>query len=188
MWRNLSQRLQRFASGPVTLASLIIFLVFTAWALPSQAAQAEAVTGDAGSPDMSFYYTAEELYGLAESYGQEGRQAYIRARFTFDLAWPLVYGFFLCMGIGWVFRRVFAPGSGWHLANLVPILGVVFDYLENISTSLVMARYPDPTAVADSMAAVFTMVKWVLVAGSFALLLLGIVVGALRWVRRRSEP
>jgi hypothetical protein len=74
------------------------------------------------------------------------------------------------------------------LANLVPILGVVFDYLENISTSLVMARYPDPTAVADSMAAVFTMVKWVLVAGSFALLLLGIVVGALRWVRRRSEP
>ncbi|MGD2252321.1 MAG: hypothetical protein PVF70_05325 [Anaerolineales bacterium] len=188
MWRNLSQGLQRFASGPVTLASLIIFLVFTAWALPSQAAQAKAVTGDAGSPDMSFYYTAKELYGLAESYGAEGRQAYIRARFTFDLVWPLVYGFFLCIGIGWVFRRAFSPGSVWQLANLVPILGVVFDYLENVSTSLVMGRYPDPTKIVDSLAAVFTMVKWILVAGSFALLILGIVAGALRWVRRRSEP
>jgi hypothetical protein len=186
--RKFSDWLHRVASGPVALVSLVIFLLFTAWALPSQASQSEAITGDAGSPDMSFYYTANELYEFAESYGEAGRQAYIRARFTFDLAWPLVYGFFLTMGISWIFRRAFAADSNWQLANLVPVLGVILDYLENIAASLVMVRYPNPTAVVDSLASVFTMLKWIMVAGSFVLLLVGVLVWFVRWVmgRRRT--
>ncbi|HEY69217.1 MAG TPA: hypothetical protein G4O08_01395 [Anaerolineae bacterium] len=185
--RKFSDWMHRAASGPVTLISLVIFLLFTALALPSQAAQSEAATGDAGSPDMSFYYTAEDLYAFAESYGEAGRQAYIRARFTFDLAWPLVYGFFLTMGISWIFRRAFAADSTWQLANLVPVLGVILDYLENLAAALVMARYPIPTAVVDSLASVFTMLKWIMVGGSFVLLLVGALVWFVRWVMRRRR-
>ncbi len=187
MMRKFSNGLQRAASGPVTLISLVIFLIFTALALPNQASQSEAITGDAGSPDMSFYYTAADLYDFAENYGETGRQAYIRARFTFDLAWPIVYGFFLIMGISWIFRRAFMADSHWQLANLVPVLGVILDYLENIAASLVMFRYPDPTPVVDSLAPVFTMLKWIMVGGSFVLLLAGIVVWAVRRVTRRSS-
>jgi hypothetical protein len=186
--RKFSDWMHRVASGPITLVSLAIFLLFTALVLPGQASQSEAITGDAGSPDMSFTYTADELYAFAESYGEAGRQAYIRARFTFDLAWPLVYGFFLTMGISWIFRRAFAADSNWQLAHLVPVLGVILDYLENLAASLVMVRYPNPTAVVDSLASVFTMLKWIMVAGSFMLLLAGVVVWAVRWAmgRRRS--
>jgi hypothetical protein len=64
---------------------------------------------------------------------------------------------------------------------------MLFDYLENISTSVVMIRYPRPTAVVDTLAAVFTLVKWIFVNGSFVLLLIGMVVGAVRWVRARDR-
>ena len=176
MWRNISDRIHRFSTGWATIASLGIFLLFTAVVLPSQVTRSEAVTGDAASPDMSFYYTADELYQLAGSYGEEGREAYIRARFTFDLLWPLVYGFFLSTAISWTFRNAFSRESKLQLANIVPILGVLFDYLENISTSIVMARYPSPTAVLDGLASVFTMVKWIFVIASFTLLLAGMLV------------
>jgi hypothetical protein len=176
MWRNLSDRIHRFSTGWVTIASLVIFLLFTALVLPGQASRSEAVTGEATSPDMSFYYTADELYQLASSYGEEGREAYIRARFTFDLLWSIVYGFFLSTAISWTFRDAFSRESKWQLANIVPILGVLFDYLENISTSIVMARYPSPTAVLDELASVFSMAKWIFVVASFALLLVGVLV------------
>jgi hypothetical protein len=187
MWKRLSDWIQRVSTDWVALLALVIFLLFTLLVLPGQSTKAETDSGDAGSPDTSFFYTAEDLYKMAQAYGEEGRQAYITARFTFDLIWPLVYTGFLGTGISWIFQKAFTPGSLWQRANLVPVLGALFDYLENVSTSVVMVRYPSRTALVDTLAAVFTMVKWVFVFGSFVLLLTGVTVGAVRWLRARSK-
>ena len=63
---------------------------------------------------------------------------------------------------------------------------MLFDLLENISTSLVMYRFPERTPVVDSLASVFTFLKWVFVAGSFLLLIGGIVIGIWGLYKRRS--
>ena len=55
MWKGLSDWIHRVSNGWVALGSLIIFLLFTALVLPGQASRAAADTGDAGSPDTSFY-------------------------------------------------------------------------------------------------------------------------------------
>lgn len=123
---------------------------------------------------------------MAEKYGGEGREAYVRARFTFDLIWPLVYALFLGTVISWVNGKVFASGSPWRLANLVPVLGALLDYLENVSTSVVMVRYPRVTLVVDTLAGVMTMMKWIFVGSSLALLVAGVMVGVWRWVRARA--
>ena len=117
------------------------------------------MAGDAGSPDRSFFYTPTELYDMAEAYGADGRRQYVRARFTFDVIWPLAYLLFLATAISWTFRRAFGAGSRLMLANLAPVAGVALDYLENISASIVMARYPSRTPVVDWLATVFTMLK-----------------------------
>ena len=185
MTKQISDWLRRVSTGWVALAALLIFLLFSALVLPQQATKAEQETGSVDSPDMSFFYSAGDLYRMAESYGEEGRQAYIRARFTFDLVWPLVYTLFLTTSIGWVFGKAFAPDSRWQRANLVPLLGALFDYLENLSTSLVMLRYPDQTAVVDLLAPVFTALKWSFLGASFVLLFGGIMVAAWRWMKQR---
>jgi hypothetical protein len=185
--RRISDWLRRTSTGWVALAALIIFLLFSALVLPQQATKAEQETGSAASPDTSFFCSAEELYGMAESYGEQGRQAYIKARFTFDLVWPLVYTFFLVTAISWVFGRAFAPNSPWQRANLAPLLGALFDFLENLSTSLLMLRYPEQTAVVDLLAPVFTALKWGLLGASFVLLVVGTVVAVWRWFRRRAR-
>jgi hypothetical protein len=187
MWKRISDRLHQISNGWVALAALAIFLLFSALVLPGQAARAERDTGNAGSPDMSFYYSADDLYHMAEVYGKQGREAYVRTRFTFDVIWPLVYTMFLSTAISWVYIRAFTLNSRWQRANLAPVLGALFDYLENLSTSLVMLRYPVQTAVVDILAPVFTLVKWVFVNGSFVLLFAGVVVAVGQWNKKRSR-
>ena len=192
MGKRISEWLCRASTSWVALSALLFFLLFSALVLPQQATEAEQETGSSDSPDTSFFYSSSDLYRIAESYGEQGREAYIRARFTFDLVWPLVYMLFLTTSISWVFGRAFAPASLWQRANLTPLLGGLFDYLENLSTSLVMLRYPQQTAVVDVLATVFTVLKWSFLGASFVLLCGGIVTAVWRWLvsfrSRRSQP
>jgi len=173
--RKLSERLHRLARGWITLGALITFLLFSALVLPAQSRLADEQSGGAGSPDTSLLYRPADLYRMAEAYGEAGRESYIRARFTFDLVWPIVYGLFLITSIGWLYGRTFPAGSSWRLVNLVPLAGMVFDYLENVSAALVMARYPATTPVVDWLAPAFTPVKWLFVGGSFVLMVAGLL-------------
>jgi len=183
--KQLSRTLQNASPGWVALLALLMFLVFTATVLPEQSRQAEQASAGAETPDLSLWYTPAELYNMAESYGAEGRQAYIRARFTFDVAWPLVYGFFLVTAISWLFGKGFPKDSPWQLANLVPLAAMLFDFLENISTSIVMARYPLETPVIAALAPVFTLLKWLFVGGSMLLVVVGVVAAVRAYMRHR---
>lgn len=187
MAKRISDLLRRVSTGWVALSALLIFLLFSALVLPQQATKAEQETGSSESPDTSFFYALSDLYRMAEAYGEEGRQAYIKARFTFDLVWPLVYTLFLATGISWVFGKAYGSDSRWQRANLAPLLGALFDYLENVSTSLVMLRYPEQTAVVDALAPVFTALKWFFLGVSFLLLFAGVAIAAWRWIASRGS-
>jgi hypothetical protein len=56
------------------------------------------------------------------------------------------------------------------MLNLAPILGMLFDFLENITASIVINRYPALSPVSANLAPVFTFLKWVFVGGSFLIL------------------
>ncbi len=182
---RLSRWLYRVSSGWVTLAAAVLFFVFTPLVLPGQAARFEAVAGSGPSPDQSFLYSPGDLYRMAESFGAAGRAYYVRARWTFDLVWPLVYTFALVTAVSWLGKRAFSEGSRWRLLNLVPVAGLLFDYAENICASLVIGRYPANTPVFDFLATVFTPLKWLFVGGSFVVLV-GVAIAALVRGLRRS--
>lgn len=187
MLKTLSTKLYQLSSGFVTLLGLLIFALVVAFVLPQQAERAESVSQGAGSPDTSFFYSSTDLYNMAEAYGAEGRAAYVRARFTFDLIFPLTYLFFLATSISWVMlRAVPDANSRWRTLNLFPLFGALFDYLENISASVVMLNYPQHTPFLDWLTPVLTLVKWFFVNGSFVILVPAVVVGVVRWVRGRE--
>ena len=124
MLQKLSMGLRKMSTGWVALLGLLVFVLFSILVLPGQSQKAEQVSGGAGSPDTSFLYTSDDLYQMAEAYGEQGRKAYVHARFTFDLIFPLVYTFFLVTSVSWVFAKGFPASSRWQQANLVPLLGM----------------------------------------------------------------
>ncbi len=184
MLKSVSDKLFSIANGRVTLASLILFAVFIGYILPAQAAKAEAYSHSAGSPDSLFFYSAADLYQMAEVYGPEGRAAYVQTRVTFDMVWPLAYLFFLGAALSWSLGRALPAGNRWRLLNLFPVLGWLFDMCENLATSVVMLTFPKETFFA-SLAPLFTPLKWFFVNGSFLILIPAFL--AAWWAGRRQD-
>jgi hypothetical protein len=180
----ISRKLENVSRGWVVLTAVVVFLAFGAFILPQEAERAEQISGGAGSPDTTLFYNARQLYSIAEAYGPEGRAAYVRARYTFDVAFPLVYGFFLVTLISWFSMKVIPNENALRLMNLVPVIGVLFDFLENISTSLVMLRYPERTPFVAQMAPILSLIKWIFVYGSF--LVLGVLVAVWLFITIRK--
>ncbi len=161
--------LRKISTTWLMITTLLFMIAFMAFVLPGQSAEASQHSGKAGSPDLSFFYSPEKLKEMASDYGIEGRQAYIQARWTFDLVFPLVYASFLTVGISWFINRLDNLPAILQLSNLVPILGGILDLLENTGTSLSMAQFPDPDPFWLILASFATPVKWILVSGSFIL-------------------
>jgi hypothetical protein len=181
---KLSSWFYKISSGWFALLAVVIFFLFIALVLPGQSASSQSQTGDISSPDLSIYYSALDLYEMAEAYGDQGRTEYIRERFSFDLIWPLVYTFFLTTTISWLYKQSLSESNPWRRINLLPVIGMIFDYLENISTSLVMYRYPAPTLIIDWFAGFFTVLKWLLIGLSFAALVAGIIAILWFWIKK----
>jgi hypothetical protein len=169
------------------LAASALFILFMVLVLPEQAAVSSRQSAGAGSPDMSFIYSADDIYGWADAYGAAGRAAYVRVRWSFDLAWPIVYGFFLVTAISWVGRRAYRAESRANLLNLVPVAAVLLDYTENVLTTMVMLRYPNEATVAATLASPVTVVKWLCVGGGFIALLAGVLAWIWRLLRRAGS-
>ena len=185
MLHRLSQRLAFLATGWIVLGAVAVFVLFSVLVLPIMAAQSKARLCGAAQPDTSLIYSPADLYRMAEAFGPAGRQAYIQARLTFDVAFPVVYGLVLIATISWLAGRAFPAGSPWRLVNLAPALGMLFDYLENSAAVIVMTRYPLRTPGVDILAPVFTFVKWIFAGGSFVVLLALIAAAGWRWIARR---
>ena len=176
---RFSELLIRLSSGWITLAALLLFSSFIVFVLPQQSERMTAAVGSSASPDLSIWYTPQDLYRMAADYGATGRSAYVRIRLSFDLVWPLVYALFLTTAISWVFSRRLGARESLRRLNLLPLAGLGFDYLENAATSIVMLRYPDQTPLIDPIAPVFTLLKWGFIASAFIALGVGLIAAVL---------
>ncbi len=168
-----SEAIYRKFNLKVMMVAVVIFLLFSATIFPLAMYAQEKAAGTTAMPDTLLFVSADEYFDLAESYGEAGRSAYIWLRFTFDLAWPAVYGFVLIAGLS-----CFAGASkhGWvKRLNLLPILGVLFDLAENILAVVYIARFPAETAWAVALLPYITAAKWA-VLGLSLLAVLGLSV------------
>lgn len=180
MVKKLSAFFYRFSTGWVALAGVLIFLVFSGLTLPVESSRMDAYAQGLGNPDTSFFYNSSMLLKMAEAYGDAGRTAFLRARWGFDLAFPLIYTFFYITSLSFILKKSLAETSSLRLFNLFPLLGLIFDLAENTATSVVMTAYPLQKTWAQVLAPIFTPLKWIFVITSAILLFIGLLL----WLKK----
>lgn len=176
-----------FAKPWLFVAATAVFVVFAFTVLPAKAADAALYTPVGASFDTSLFYTPAQAIERAFSYGEDGRAAYIFDRWTFDLAFPLVYGLFMLSAWAFSIKRLSAgpgkgkPAYGWLL---VPALGIALDFAENTAVTLLMLGIGssglESASVGGAMggspwlqvaavgASATTALKWLFVGAGFA--------------------
>jgi hypothetical protein len=167
------------------IISFALFLVFIIIVLPYESAKSTQF-GLINSPDTSLYYTASQLYEYADEYGLEGRAFYDKQRFSFDIIWPLVYSSFLILSVSFFIKKN-NLGSRYYLLLYLAFIGMIFDFIENIMTSIVMIRYPSQTPFIASIAGFITLAKWLSLFITFSFLLYLIVLYLIIRIKRKQS-
>ena len=175
MLQNKSEQVIKFSKKWVVIVGFILFLAFSILFLPGQTKLTETYSAGLGSPDTSLFYTPADLYHMAETYGAAGRAAYIKARLTFDIAFPILYTFFFVTSISWFESHVLEKGNEFRTANMLPFFAMLFDLLENACTAFVFSSYPTYIPFISMLAPFFTLLKWICVGSSFLFLIIMIV-------------
>ena len=129
--------------------------------------------------DTRQWYTPEQaaaLFGALDRLDPRARAVYAWTEVSVDLLFPVAYGLLLALAL----LRLYGSGRPFHL---LPIAGAVADVLENISVALLAATYTGGPASWTRVAAVFTLLKSVLLLAALVAAAGGVV--RRLWVARR---
>lgn len=110
--------------------------------------------------DDKILYTPKEAYAIIETYGSEERKNVILVYLIWDFVFPTVYTLMMCLIISWIYQRAFTKESSFQKFNTIPILGGLFDLMENFSIVGLILSYPRQSVVLARMAMIFTFLKF----------------------------
>ena len=168
--------LQRLATRrvvvPAVVAALLCLVAFQ-WR--------DARLGGLDLLDARQWYTPEQadaLFAALDQLDPRARAFYAWTEVSVDLVFPVAYGLLLAL----VLLRLFANGRPLYL---LPLAGAVADVVENVSIALLAATYDGAVSSLARVAAVFTLLKSVLILAT----LVAAVYGTIRWlwvVRQRA--
>ena len=173
---RIRPELQRLATRrvvvPAVLAALFCVAVFQ-WR--------DARLGGLELLDTRQWYTPEQaaaLFGALDRLDARARAVYAWTEVSVDLVFPAAYGLLLALAL----LRLFGDGRPFYL---LPVTGAVADVFENVSIALLAATYDGAPSSWTRVAAVFTLLKSVLLLAAMIVA----VGGVIRWlwtVRRRA--
>ncbi len=181
-------------SKPAVLGiSLLLVAAFFVFGYPAMGTLMLEHTPSGAEFDTALFYTPAEAVNKAALYDSVGRSAMIRLHWTYDLAFPLVYGFF-CLS-AWAFGLALLAGPAKPARFgflVVPLAAALFDMMENTAVSFLLVSGISGTGlrVAAVMASAATLLKWMFVipafAGAVALPVMGAVARLVRSRRART--
>jgi len=140
--------------------------------------------GDVGTIDLSFFPLPDQVYNMAEVYGEDGRHEYIVTRVSLDIVWPLAYTFFVVSVITFCFRHVHGSDSRLVHFNLSALSVLVFDFIENGLAAIVMSAYPDRLDGIVYIMATATATKWIMMGIASLAMLYGIIALPIALIKR----
>jgi len=159
---------------------------------PFGVAELKAITGGVGILDMELFYTPEQAYAFLAAMGEAGRSFELTRIIPLDMFVPFFYALFLSTFISWLLQRWLPAGSGWHRLNIIPVIGALFDYLENLGIIAMLLAWPFQMYSIAQITMAATLLKF-----GFSILAFVIVLGAIagwlvtavqRWNRKSPVP
>ena len=144
------------------LISFLFTLIWAIWVMPAVSHRLKQAAGFDEMLDTTPQPRASKVYQYVDNIGEGGRKVLLEMYQFQDLIFPLAYGSFLFLLIAWLHKKCF-PGSKktWILC-LIPLLMVVFDYIENFSMVALIQAYPDQLPGIAGRLFWFSVTKWVL--------------------------
>ena len=120
-------------------------------------------------------YSPEYVKTLLDTLGTVGRDYYLFTQIPIDMIYPFLFAISYSILLTYLFRKSFNHNSKLQYLCLIPLLGGLFDYLENIGIILMISYYPKFSNLLAEVTNVFSILKSVSTTLFFVSLLVGII-------------
>ncbi len=164
---------------------LLLFIIlggFNFFAFPRYEAKINEVAEvDFKLLDVRLNYTYEDVVEAFDKIGAEGRSIYAFIVVKIDMVYPIIYGLFLILLFFALIQIVFSQNSKLIYLSLIPVIGVIFDYLENFNTLKLLNNYPNITFQQVKYGSHMTQLKWIFLSLTIGL----IIILSIVWLYKR---
>lgn len=126
--------------------------------------------------DTIQFYSANQVYQILTAQGEAGRAASNLMHWTIDLTFPILLSALLALWITSTWKKVLPAENPWLYLNLLPLVFVLADYAENITSLTLISRFPEELLGLAQAVSIFSTFKWL---GMISSILVGII-GLLR--------
>ena len=169
----MTDLLVRYSNWKVILCAFLLLLVFSVVAFPTYQARMAEAAGEQVEPlDMRSSYTIDEVVRDFEKLGAEGRAVYRIVVGRIDMIFPLLYGSFFILLLASLLKKVLPYRSTLILLSFFPLIGMLFDYLENIHILKLLDTFPTLNTETVALAERFTLLKHAFLLASVAMVVL----------------
>lgn len=165
---------QKYSTGKIVSSllalTMVVYILMIGYSIPAVTAFApELPIFDMSPTGYTFAYANELLSTL----GVEGRHLYLTTQLPLDFIYPSLFSISYSLLLVWLFRKTFKADSKIYYVALVPFIGGVFDYMENLSIIKMINSFPNLQESTVEMASTFTIIKSSFVTAFFVLLMVG---------------
>ena len=127
--------LRKYSNWKIMLPSSILFIIFTLIIFPFYLSQLNEIANEKVLfLDGRLSYNYEQVNILFNKMGREGRDIYHFMAGKVDMIYPIVYSLFFVLLLASLLKKIFSQKSKIILISLLPLIGMLFDYLENFNT------------------------------------------------------
>ena len=127
------------------------------------------ITGGASILDFEFGYSYEKALNMLTALGTEGRVFYQTKILVIDFPFPFSYMLFYTGFIALLTKHI-TPKKLFGYLLFVPVLAMLFDWMENIGIIAMLNNYPALPNWAVSLACIMGILKTVFTIGSIIII------------------
>ncbi|MBP2097481.1 hypothetical protein [Enterococcus rivorum] len=171
---NISTKIREKSTGKVVTVTTLLFISMLIL-LNVISFQLTKNTGEQIF-DFSLNYSPETAYRMIANYGSEGRSLY-RIMLILDFLFPITYMLFGITLTGYLVNHYFPENKKLNTLFFVTIMGMIFDWIENIFILTMLNNFPEKTDFLANYTRSFTILKFSLLGITVLSLLLMTIVG-----------
>lgn len=176
---KLSQVIQRISNLRmffILLAAVIILIVIPDFfKVPISPLRFEEYSHGLKMLDMTVNYSPEDAYNLIENYGRQAITYYLYVMEPFDVLIPAAMGLFLCVTSTVALRNIM-KAKYLTIIYIFPILGWLFDYMENAGVIVMLTNYPSRLIFVARITNLFSVAKSIFDTVSILIICIGIFI------------
>ena len=170
------------------LPLLVLTLIFPVFLFPNFQDRMTKSAGEEIIPlDSRFSYSYDEVMNAFDKLGAEGRSAYRFVIARIDNFFALFYGPLFILILAWLLKRLAGKDSSWVFLALFPVIGILFEYMENFNTLALLDSYPAISEEGVSWGSQMTGLKQIFLMASVLLMpALGLMLLVKNFKRRKN--